>query len=108
LKPRAGRPALKVAIGVPVPTIEAWYLVGKDPQVGEAAWKIGVAAGKRVFASRELKQLVYGTDRPSIEHETERAVAEARRIIGNMTAIETAFPVGFGMMAQEIRSWLSK
>src|SRR5439155_21545317 len=30
LKPRTGRPELKVAIGLAVPAIEAWYLVGKD------------------------------------------------------------------------------
>jgi hypothetical protein len=52
-----------------------------------------------------LKELVYGTDRPSLEHETACAVAEARRIIGDLPAIESAFPAGFGLMAREIRSW---
>ncbi len=105
MKPREGRPELKVAIGVTVPTIEAWYLVGKNPQVGEAAWIVGAAAGKPPFVRAKLKEHVYGTDRPSIELETEMAVAEARRIIVNLGAIEAAFPVGFGLMAQEIRSW---
>ena len=38
LKPRQGRSALKVAWGVAVPSIEAWYLAGKNHQVGEAAF----------------------------------------------------------------------
>jgi hypothetical protein len=47
--------------------------------------------------------MVYGTDRPSLELETERAIAETRRIIRDLTTIEAAFPVGFGLMAIEIR-----
>ena len=66
---------------------------------------MGLAARRPPFTRPNLKKLVYGTERPSLELETERAIAEARRIIGNMQAIETAFPAGFGVMAQEIRSW---
>jgi hypothetical protein len=51
---------------------------------------------------------VYGTDRPSLELETKRALEEARRIIQNIKTIETAFPVGFGLMAAETRSWHTK
>lgn len=106
LKPRVGRPELKVAIGLTVPAIEAWYLVGKEHQVGEAAWRVGLNAGRPPFTRPNLKKLVYGTDRPSLELETARAMEEARRIIGNMKAIEIAFPDGFGLMAKEIRSWI--
>lgn len=108
LKPRQNRPALKVAIGLAVPTIEAWYLVGKNHEVGEAAWKVGLDSGKRPFSRPQLKTLVYGTDRPSLELETERAQEEVRRIIANLNAMETAFPGGFGSMAREIRSWKSE
>jgi hypothetical protein len=108
LKTRQGRPELKLAIGVTVPAVEAWYLVGKDHQVGEAAWKVGIESGKPPFTKPQLKQLVYGTDRPAIELETERAVAEARRIISRLGDLEAAFPVGFALMAQEIRSWIPK
>ncbi len=106
LKPIPGKPPLRVAIGLSVPTIEGWYLVGKNHQVGEAAWRVGLAAGKPPFTSTQLKQLVYGTDRPSLEFETQRAEEEARRIITNLMAIETSFPDGFGSMAKEIRSWV--
>jgi hypothetical protein len=47
------------------------------------------------------------TDRPSLERETECAVTEARRIISDLAVLETAFPAGFGLMAQEVRSWLA-
>lgn len=105
LKARLGRPALKVTIGLAVPAIEAWYLVGKNHQVGEAAWRAGLTARQSPFTRRKLKELVYGTDRPSLEKATECAVREARWIIGDIKAIETAFPDGFGSMADEIRSW---
>jgi hypothetical protein len=105
LKPRKALPALKVAIGLAVPAIEAWYLVGKEHQVGEAAWRAGLAAGRPPFTRPQLKELVYGKDRPSLERLRECAVTEARRIISNVRAIEDAFPAGFGLMAQEVRSW---
>jgi len=106
LKPRAVLPELKVAVGLAVPAIEAWYLVGKDHQVGEAAWKVGLE-GRRPFTRPQLKKMVYGTDRPSLERETECAIREATRIVNieAIEAIENAFPAGFGSMAQEIRTW---
>lgn len=108
LKARQGRPPLKVAIGLAVPAIEAWYLVGRNHQVGEAAWITGLAAGRPPFTRAELKKLVYGTDRPSIEHETECAFREAQRIIRDLKAIEAASPAGFGLMARAIRSWVGQ
>lgn len=107
LKARQGRPELKVAVGLTVPAIEAWYLVGQNHQVGEAAWITGLVSGHPPFTRPQLKKLVYGTDRPSLEHETECATREARRIILDIKALETAFPAGFGSMAREIRSWVA-
>ena len=104
LKPIGGR-ILKVAAGLTVPAIEAWYLVGVNHEVGEAAWITGCAANKRPFTRPQLKQQIYGTDRPSLEHETDCAVKHARRIISDIKRIEDAFPMGFGRMATEIRSW---
>jgi len=104
LKPVTSKPRLRVALGLTVLAIEAWYLVGKNHQVGEAAWIAGCTADKRPFTRPQLKQMVYGTDRPSLELETDCAVKEARRIINNLSAIETAFPVGFGLLSTELRS----
>jgi hypothetical protein len=105
VKARRHIPELRVAIGLAVPAIEAWYLVGKEHQVGEAAWRVGLEANRPPFTRRRLKELVYGTALPSLELARECAVKEARRLIGDITAIESAFPVGFGLMAQEIRAW---
>jgi hypothetical protein len=108
LGPRQGRPELKVAVGLAVPAIEAWYLVGKKHEVGEAAWKVGLSEGRRPFNRKQLKEWVYGTNRPSLELETKRAKEEAYRIIRDIKAIESSFPNGFGAMAQEIRSWAAQ
>ncbi|HEY2827590.1 MAG TPA: hypothetical protein VGJ04_08325 [Pirellulales bacterium] len=105
LKPAHRQSPLKVAIGLAVPAIEAWYLTGRNHEVGEPAWRAALASGHTVFTRPELKRLVYGTDRPAIELQTQRAIDESRRVIGNLPAIETAFPMGFGFMASEIRSW---
>jgi hypothetical protein len=106
VKPRQGRLALKVAIGLAVPAVEAWYLVGTNHQVEEKAWRPDSKMG-RPPRSR-LKELVYGVSRPSLERKMECALNEARRIIRDLKAIEAAFPIGFGLMAQEIRSWTSQ
>ena len=104
LKPRQGQPELKVAIGLAVPAIEAWYLVGnKNHPVGEAAF---ATAGQPPLNRKHLKKVVYGTERPSLELATQCAASAARRI--NINAIETAFPVGFGLMAKEMRSWKAR
>lgn len=105
LKPRPGQPELLVAIGLTVPSIEAWYLAGKNHEVGESRWQIGIDSRKPPFTKRDLKNRVYGTDRPPLSLAIPKAEAEARRIIANISMIETAFPIGFGLMANEIRSW---
>jgi hypothetical protein len=105
LKPRFGKPAIKVAIGLAVPAIEAWYRVGGNHQVGEAAWIAGCNSNNRPFTVDHLKKEVYGTERPSLELETACAVTEARRIIADIAAIESRFPIGFGLMAEQIRAW---
>ena len=100
----SGRMPLKVAIGLAVPAIEAWYRCGIDPHATEA-----MLIQKRGSPIRELKnQLkrdVYGIDRPSLELETRRAIEEATRLIQNLDMIEQLFPNGFGTLARNIRSW---
>jgi hypothetical protein len=50
---------------------------------------------------------MYGSDRYSIELETRRMIEEARRIGPIIDEMASAFPIGFGLMAREIRSWVS-
>lgn len=102
-----GEKNFKVAIGVPVPAIEAWYLYKKNPQLYEATW-IRKQNGEKITYNRiSLKEECYGNSRPSIELETVCAVTEAKRIIENdlLEELEKDFPFGFGKFVDEIRSW---
>ena len=107
LRPRDPYGRLKTAIGLAVPQIEAWYLVGRDPHVTEAAWISGLKHGKFPYAREHLKKQVYGTDRPSLELETRRAKEEAERIVreGKLPLLEESFPGGFGALARDVRNW---
>jgi hypothetical protein len=107
LPPRDPYPPLKTAVGLAVPQIEAWYLVGRDPHVCEAAWISGQKSGKLPYAREHLKRQVYGTERPSLELETRRAQEEARRIVREekLALLEQVFPGGFGALAGDVRGW---
>ncbi len=98
---------LKVAMGLAVPSIEAWCLCGKDRSVTETAWINGVKAGKLPYDVRKLKRLLYGTDRPSLALETEVVQREALRVVTEFPTIEDEFPNGFGILARELRSWVA-
>ncbi len=107
LRPVAGKDKIKVAVGVPVPAIEAWYLFGRNPQLYEAAW-IRKQNGETITYDRKsLKEEIYGTNRPSIELEIHRAIIEAKRIVENglLEDLEKAFPFGFGSLINEVKSW---
>lgn len=100
-----GRDRVLRCIGVAVPAIEAWLLCGRDPQVTEAAWIAGQQHGQLPYTRRELKWRVYGTERPSLPHETERALAEVGRHRGDTRQLEYHFPGGFGSLARDLRAW---
>jgi len=102
---RQDRDRVLRAVGLAVPAIEAWYLCGQDPQVTEFAWIEGQARGVAPYTRRELKWRVYGTDRPSLAHEIQQALACVRRQRGDPRRLEADFPNGFGRMAGELRSW---
>lgn len=98
--------ALRVSVGVAVPAIEAWYLAGVDPSVGEASWRQALAAGRRTSHTKEaLKLSVFGTTRPSLKLEIERAREATVRLSRDFAPLELGFPSGFGAMSRELRSW---
>ena len=105
LRPVPGRSQIKVALGIAVPAVEAWYRCGRDPHVTEAAWIASLPSGPFPYTTRSLKEDVYGTSRPSLELETRRAAEEARRLAQNLPLLEQCFPTGFGALADEVRSW---
>lgn len=99
-----GRQRALRAIGIAVPAIEAWYLCGKDPTVSEQAWIEGRSSGISPYSRAELKWRVYGTDRPSLDHETHCALREVRRLAGDCRRLENDFP-SFSALALDLRSW---
>jgi hypothetical protein len=105
LPPARGRDRVLRAVGLAVPAIEAWYLCGRDASVSEQAWMAGQHSGRLPYTRRELKGRVYGTERPSLPHEIERAVAEVRRHRGDVRRLENDFPHGFGALVRDLRGW---
>jgi hypothetical protein len=105
LPPARGRPRVLRAVGVCVPAIEAWLLCGRDTSITEQAWLDGQASGRQPYSRRDLKWRVYGTDRPSLQHETNRALQEVARWQGDTRRLENDFPNGFGALARDLRGW---
>ena len=105
LRPVQGRPQIKIAVGIAVPAIEAWYRCGLDPHVTEAAWIASLPSGPFPYTTRSLKEDVYETSRPSLELETRRATKEAQRLTQDLQPLEQCFPTGFGALTREVRSW---
>jgi hypothetical protein len=103
--PAHGRGRVLRAIGLAVPAIEAWYLCGQDPQVTELAWLEGQAQGAPPYTRRDLKWRVYGTDRPGLAFEIQRAVECVRRHQRDARRLEADFPHGFGALARDLRTW---
>jgi hypothetical protein len=103
LPPAQGRTRVLRGVGIAVPAIEAWYLCGRDPSVSEAAWLAGQAGGRPPYTRAELKWRVYGTDRPSLPHETRCALHEVERLRRDPRRLEHDFP-GFGALAHDLRS----
>ena len=98
---------MRVAIGLPVPAIEAWLRCGADVHVNELAWQRGLNGQPFPYTKSQLKIAVYKTDRPSLDHETTCMKQEMTRVATDPLHLEHAFPVGFGNLAREIRTWVS-
>jgi len=106
LPPARGRARVLRAVGVAVPAIEAWYLSGRaaDADVHEQAWIDGQARGRLPYTRAQLKNRVYGTDRPSLVHETACALREIARFLPDTRRLENDFP-GFASLATDLRLW---
>jgi hypothetical protein len=105
LRPVPGRGPLRIGIGIATPAIEAWYAVGVDPHVNEPTWVQALTSRQFPYTKANLKHLIYGTDRPSLQLETERATTAARRLTDSLDDVIERFPNGFGPLASEIRTW---
>lgn len=103
--PRPHGARLRIAIGIAVPALEGWLRCGVDPHVNEAAWERGLQSGDCPYSKAQLKQDVYGTISPSSVLQTERAGLEATRLANDLGILEGHFPIGFGSLVDELRTW---
>ena len=107
VRPRSGQGALKIAIGLAVPAIEAWLLCGVDSHVTEAAWLNALQdrQGNMPYSKGGLKRQLYGTSHPSLTLETERMTEAATRLAQDLSSLERLFPSGFGALLKSLRAW---
>lgn len=107
LRPRQGRGPIKTALGLAVPAIEAWYLAGSDRRVTESAWIHALQSGSLPYTKNNLKQKVYGTEKPSLAHEQTCAIEHVLRLVQEqkLASLEQLFPSGFGSLADDVRGW---
>jgi len=109
LRARQGCGPIKIGLGVAVPAIEAWCLCGTDPHITESAWIQALQSRDFPYTKKELKQKLYGCTDPVLAFETERLVEQSRQLVADnqLTLLERCFPIGFGTLANEVRSWRS-
>lgn len=104
--PTHGRDRLRTAVGLAVPAIEAWLLGGRQEHVTEEAWITGQEQGRQPYSRRDLKQLAYGTVRPTLPIQIRAATESIARHHGDLRRLENDFPRGFGSLAEDLRSWI--
>lgn len=104
--PANGRDKLQIALGLAVPAIEAWLLCGTQERVTEESWIRGQSSGDAPYTRRDLKQLTYGTVRPSLPQEIEHATLGIGRHRGDLRRLENDFPRGFGSLVNDLRGWI--
>jgi len=104
-RPHQGR--LKIAIGLAVPTIEAWLLCGVNSHVTEAAWINGLrdTPGRMPYSKGDLKRELYGTSHPSLSIETDKMKAAATRLAQDLSSLDRLFPHGFGALRNSLQGW---
>ncbi len=105
LRTVVGRGQIKTALGLAVPSIEAWYLCRVDTHVNEAAWHRKLQSEQITYTRRTLKKDVYGTEKPSMAIKLTHAIAAANRLASDLSLLEHLFPSGFGAFARDVRSW---
>ena len=99
------RAQLKVAIGLAVPAIEAWYQCDVDAHVNEATW-IRKLEGERItYDKTSLKNASYGSERAPLAVRTEKAKEAAERLKNHLDLLERLFPNGFGTLRRDLESW---
>lgn len=99
------RETIKIAIGLAVPAIEAWYQCGRDPHVNEVTWGRKLKGERITYDKVSLKNAVYGSDRVSGAVKIEKAKEAATRIATDLELLVRLFPNGFGAFSRSLRDW---
>jgi hypothetical protein len=105
MQPLPNRRPLKTALGLAVPSMEAWYRAGLDSHINEIAWSRKLAGEKVPYDRRSLKKDTYGSERPGLSRETDISVAAAQRLANEIEMLEQLFPDGFGSLLRDLRTW---
>jgi hypothetical protein len=105
--PINGRASLRFAVGLAVPSLEAWCRCGLDPHVSEATWVNARASGEPPpYDRKSLKRELYGTDRPSLDLESARMREETLRLALDLGSLRLLFPAGFGALDRALQTWV--
>ena len=106
LPARAGKPPLKVAIGMATPVIEAWLLSGDDPHCTEARFRDDQSNGRLTRQTRlDLKRQKYGSLQASSDIRMQRTLNNAHRIARDIETLEQRFQFGFGHLRKSLAEW---
>ncbi|HUE70105.1 MAG TPA: hypothetical protein VMP01_04380 [Pirellulaceae bacterium] len=102
-----GRGPLHSAVGLAIPSLEAWCLCGEDHSVSEATWNNARKHNQFPYRPATLKQRLYGSERPSLDREVQVIRAAMERIVatGSLALLEQLFDGGFGSLARQLRTW---
>jgi hypothetical protein len=102
--PARAKASLKIAVGLAVPAIEAWYQCGIDVHSTEARF-MREDPNTLYELRRELKRKTYGSVPAPGVTLRRKAVEECTRLAKDLDMFERLFPIGFGMLARSLRSW---
>ncbi|HVX84134.1 MAG TPA: hypothetical protein VH253_04900 [Phycisphaerae bacterium] len=100
-----GRAVPHLIFGIASPALEAWLLATTHQGISEHAWARRLQSPRPPFSRSELKKLVYGTDRPSIQLENECMIACMQKAIHDLDFLQRSFPIGFGALLDSVRAW---
>lgn len=93
------------AVGLAAVAFEALLRAGL-PDAEDEGHYLALAPHERSSTQRRaLKSLKYGTTDTSSRKAADRAVANARRLAADLSILRKAFPIGFGVLEDDLRSW---
>jgi hypothetical protein len=95
----------KIAVAIAYPAIEAWFLVGRDPHIGEMNLPSLYPGMTPASVRRKLKFQVYGTERPVGAQCLETAASQRAALNQSLPELIQRFPSGLGNFVSEIRGW---